>query len=374
MKLTNAHVFDPIQGFITRDLCINGPSIAAQSGEEAIDLSGCWLIPGLTDIHFHGCKGADFSDGDPEGLRTIARYQLSRGVTQICPAGMTLDVPQLEAICRMAAAHPNDAEDGAELAGIHLEGPFLSAPKKGAQNGAWLRAPDADLLAHLQEASGGLVKLVSLAPELPGSMEFIRQARELGVRVSLAHTTANYDIAMEAFTAGASQVTHLFNAMNPFGHRDPGPVGAAVDADCMVELISDGVHIHPAVVRSVFKLFGPHRVILVSDTVRAAGMSDGQYTLGGQDIIVKGKLATLTDGVIAGSVTDLMSCLLTAVSFGIPLWDAVTAAAVNPARAIGIYDRVGSLDVDKLANVVVLAPDLSLKAVIFKGRVTAGQL
>lgn len=374
MKLSNAHVFDPIQGFITRELCIDGCHIAAQSGDEAVDLSGCWLIPGLTDVHFHGCKGADFSDGDAEGLRTIARYQLSRGVTQICPTGMTLAPEQLEAICRMAADHNAGTPDGAELAGIHLEGPFLSAPKKGAQNGSWLRDPDSALLERLQEASGGLVKLVSLAPELPGAMDFIRRANELGIRVSLAHTTAGYDLAMEAFAAGARQVTHLFNAMGPFGHREPGPVGAAVDADCMVELISDGIHIHPAVVRSVFKLFGAQRVILVSDTVRAAGMADGQYTLGGQDIIVKGKLATLADGVIAGSVTDLMDCLLTAVSFGIPLWDAVTAAAVNPAKAIGIYDRVGSLEVGKLANVAVLAPDLSLKAVIFKGELVCGSL
>ena len=374
MKLTNAHVFDPLKGFITRDLSIEGELIAADSCGPTVDLSDCWLVPGLTDVHFHGCKGADFSDGDPEGLRTIADYQLSRGVTQICPAGMTLDVPQLETICRMAAAHNASNPTGAELAGIHLEGPFLSAPKKGAQNGAWLRDPDSDLLHHLQQESGGLVKLVSVAPELPGALDFIRRAGEEGVRVSLAHTTSNYDQALAAFDAGAKQVTHLFNAMNPFAHRDPGPVGAAVDSDCMVELISDGIHIHPAVVRSVFKLFGAHRVILVSDTMRAAGMADGQYTLGGQDVIVKGKLATLTDGVIAGSVTDLMACMTTAVSFGIPLADAVTAAAVNPAKAIGIYDRVGDFKVGKLANIAVLSPDLSLKAVIFRGQLVSGEL
>ena len=190
------------------------------------------------------------------------------------------------------------------------------------------------------------------------------------VTVSLAHTTADYDTAMEAFRRGARQVTHLFNAMPPFSHRAPGVVGAAADTpECNVELICDGVHIHPAVVRSVFKLFGPKRVILISDTMRAAGLSDGEYTLGGQAVTVKGKLATLADGTIAGSVTDLMSCMLTAVSFGIPL-----AAAVNPAMAIGIFSRVGSVDCGKLANLVVLDENLSLKAVILRGEVVQGTL
>lgn len=373
MRLTGARVFDPLKGFLNQDLCIEGERIAPQAGGETVDLTGCWLIPGLTDLHFHGCRGADFSDGDAEGLQTMADYELSRGVTQICPAGMTLDEPQLLTICRNAAAHRRACAGGADLVGVNLEGPFLSHAKKGAQNGAWLRDPDPDLLLRLKAESDGLVKLVSVAPELPGALDFIQRVKG-EVVVSLAHMTANYDQALAAFAAGAKQVTHLFNAMNPFAHRDPGPVGAAADSDCRVELICDGVHIHPAVVRATFRLFGAHRVILISDTMRAAGMPDGQYTLGGQDVIVQGNRATLTDGTLAGSVTDLMACMTTAVSFGIPLKDAVTAAAVNPAQALGIYDRVGSLDPGKLANVAVLNPDLSLKAVLFHGKVASGQL
>ena len=373
MRLTGARVFDPLKGFQDREVCLEGEVISSRPSGGQIHLPGCWIIPGLTDLHFHGCMGADLSDADAAGLRTMAGYELSRGVTQICPAGMTLPAEQLSAVCRTAAAHRASGAQGAELVGINLEGPFLSQAKKGAQNGAWLQLPDAGLLMRLKEESGGLVKLVSVAPELPGALEFIRAVRGQ-VTVSLAHTAADYDQALAAFQAGAGQVTHLFNAMNPFAHRDPGPVGAALDSDCRVELICDGVHIHPAVVRAVFRLFGPERVILISDTMRAAGLSDGQYTLGGQDVTVRGSRATLCDGTIAGSVTDLMACMLTAVSFGIPLWHAVTAAAVNPAKALGIYDRFGSLDEGKAANLAVLSPDLTLRAVIFRGKLAAGNL
>ena len=240
--------------------------------------------------------------------------------------------------------------------------------KKGAQNGAWLHAPDVAMLRRLMEASEGLVKLVSVAPEEPGAIDFIREVSQ-EVNVSVAHTTAGYDTALEAFRQGAREVTHLFNAMPAFSHRAPGVVGAALDSPwSRVELICDGIHIHPSVVRATFKMFGADRVVLISDTMRAAGMSDGQYDLGGQDVVVKGPLATLADGTIAGSVTDLMACMKTAVSFGIPMEDAVRAAAVNPAKAIGIFDRVGSLEPGKQANVAVLGPDLELKTVFFHGR------
>ena len=326
------------------------------------------MIPGLTDLHFHGCRGEDFSDGSPEGLETMAAYELSRGITQICPAGMTLAAEQLLQICRVAAEHRRAGKPGAELVGINLEGPFLSAAKKGAQNGAWLQKPNLPQLEALLEASEGLVKLVSVAPELEGALDFIREASKR-VTVSVAHTAADYDTALAAFRAGAREVTNLYNAMPPFAHRDPGVVGAAADApDVLCELICDGIHIHPAVVRATFRLMGRERMLLISDTMRAAGMPDGDYTLGGQAVQVHGKRATLADGTIAGSATDLMDCLRTAVSFGIPLEDAVTAAAVNPAKVLGIYDRVGSLEEGKEANVAVLDRNLELKAVIFRDR------
>jgi N-acetylglucosamine-6-phosphate deacetylase len=372
MRLTGGRVFDLREGFVLRDVCFDGPLLGTDGGAERTDVSGCWVIPGLTDLHFHGCRGADVSDGEAEGLRTIARYELRRGVTQICPAGMTLPPDALRRLCRAAAAYrAAPAADGAELAGLHLEGPFLSAAKKGAQAAAFLRGPDAALLRELHALSGGLVKLVTVAPELPGALDFIAAAPE-DVTVSLGHTSADYETALAAFRAGAAQATHLFNAMPPLNHRAPGVVGAAADCPWVrAELICDGVHIHPSVVRAVFRLFGPERVILISDSMRAAGMPDGAYTLGGQAVTVSGSQALLADGTLAGSVTDLMECLRRAVSFGIPLEQAVAAAAVNPARVLGIDGRVGTLEPCKEANLAVLDGDLRLRAVYFHGALVA---
>ena len=376
MKITNALVFDPKEGCVARDFCVKD-GLIAQDALGPISAHGCYVIPGLTDLHFHGCVGEDFSDATPEGLQKMADYELSRGITQICPAGMTLGEDQLTKICQNAAAHRAKNAGGAELVGLHLEGPFLSMAKKGAQNAAYIHDPDAAMLHRLQEAAGGLVKLVTLAPEQPNSLEFIQSARQDGVTVSLGHTTADYDTASAAYKAGARQATHLFNAMPPFTHRAPGVVGAAFDyPEVKVELICDGVHIHPAVVRTVFKLFGSDRVILISDSLRATGMPDGRYPFGGQEIEVHGNRATMADdpNTLAGSVSDLMACLKTAVSFGIPLADAVTAAAVNPAKVLGIYNRLGSLDIGKEANAAILDEHLDLKAVLYHGEVVAGAL
>ena len=372
MRITGGQVFDLEQGFVSRDVCFDGEKLEQSSGDgKTYDASGCYVIPGLTDLHFHGCVGEDFSDATPDGLQKMADYELSRGVTQICPAGMTLGEDQLTRICQNAAAHRAKNPGGAELVGLHLEGPFLCKAKKGAQNEAFLHDPDPAMLHRLQQAAQGMVKLVTLASEQPGALEFIRSAQEDGITVSLGHTTADYDTACAAYEAGARQATHLFNAMPPFTHRAPGVVGAAFDhPQVKVELISDGVHIHPSVVRAVFQLFGAGRVILISDSLRATGMPDGRYPFGGQEIEVHGNRATMADdpNTLAGSVSDLMACMRSAVSFGIPLHDAVRAAAVNPAQVLGIFDRLGSLDVGKTANLAILDRDLNLKDVFFRGQ------
>ena len=372
MRITGGQVFDLEQGFVSRDVCFDGEKLEQSSADgKTYDASGCYVIPGLTDLHFHGCVGEDFSDATPDGLQKMADYELSRGVTQICPAGMTLGEDQLTRICQNAAAHRAKNPAGAELVGLHLEGPFLCKAKKGAQNEAFLHDPDPAMLHRLQQAAQGMVKLVTLAAEQPGALEFIRSAQEDGITVSLGHTTADYDTACAAYEAGARQATHLFNAMPPFTHRAPGVVGAAFDhPQVKVELISDGVHIHPSVVRAVFQLFGAHRVILISDSLRATGMPDGRYPFGGQEIEVHGNRATMADdpNTLAGSVSDLMACMRSAVSFGIPLHDAVRAAAVNPAQVLGIFDRLGSLDVGKTANLAILDQDLNLKDVFFRGQ------
>lgn len=372
MRITGGQVFDLEQGFVSWDVCFDGEKLEQSSADgKTYDASGCYVIPGLTDLHFHGCVGEDFSDATPDGLQKMADYELSRGVTQICPAGMTLGEDQLTRICQNAAAHRAKNPGGAELVGLHLEGPFLCKAKKGAQNEAFLHDPDPAMLHRLQQAAQGMVKLVTLAAEQPGALEFIRSAQEDGITVSLGHTTADYDTACAAYEAGARQATHLFNAMPPFTHRAPGVVGAAFDhPQVKVELISDGVHIHPSVVRAVFQLFGAGRVILISDSLRATGMPDGRYPFGGQEIEVHGNRATMADdpNTLAGSVSDLMACMRSAVSFGITLHDAVWAAAVNPAQVLGVFDRLGSLDVGKTANLAILDRDLNLKDVFFRGQ------
>ena len=372
MRVTGGQVFDLEKGFVARDICTDGSLLTAASGDgEVLDAAGCYVIPGLVDVHFHGCVGEDFSDATPEGLQRMADYELSQGVTYICPAGMTLLEPELTAICKNAAAHRAKNAGGAELVGLHLEGPFLSMAKKGAQNGDFLHVPDVAMLRRLQAAAEGCVKLVTVAPEEPNGLEFVKAATEDGIHVSVGHTTADYETASAAFAAGADHATHLYNGMPPLHHRDPAVIGAAFDAShVMPELICDGVHIHGSVVRLTFQLFGKERVILISDSLRATGMPDGQYPFGGQEIEVHGNRATIVGHpeTLAGSVTSLMGCLRQAVEFGIPLADAVRACSYNPARSIGIDDRTGSLEEGKEASFVLLDEDtLAIRAIVFKG-------
>lgn len=372
MRIKNGLVFDLDKGFVERELYTNKTLIAENSGDDiTVDASDCYVIPGLVDVHFHGAVGEDFSDATPEGLQKMADFELSEGVTYICPAGMTLLEDQLTKICKNVAAHRAKNPKGAEVVGAHLEGPFLSMAKKGAQNGDFLHAPDIDMLRRLQEAAEGCVKLVTVAPEEPNGIEFVREAVKDGITVSIGHTTANYDIASEAYRAGASQATHLYNGMPPLHHREPGVIGAAFDAPhARAELICDGIHIHEAVVRATFQLFTPKRMVLISDSLRATGMPDGIYPFGGQEIEVHGNRATIAGHpeTLAGSVTSLMGCVRKAVEFGIPLADAVRAASYNPAQAIKIDDRAGSLDIGKEASIVLLnKEDLSVRTIIFKG-------
>lgn len=348
------------------DLPGGDPVLDGGSSPEEVDASGMYIIPGLTDIHFHGCGGYDFCEGTFEAIEAIAKEMLSGGITTICPATMTLSKERLFQIC--AAARAYDSAAGAQLVGIHLEGPFLSGQKCGAQNKEYLMGPDADLFLELQEAAGGLIKIADIAPELEGAADFIGTLKDR-VHISLAHSAADYDTAMRAFELGADHVTHLFNAMPPFHHRDTGIVGAACDSgQVYVELIGDGIHCSPSAVRAAFKMFGADRIVLISDSMRACGQPDGLYELGGQEVFVKGKIAALKDGTIAGSVTNLMDGMRILVrEMGIPIEDAVRCAAVNPAKAIGIYDRFGSIENGKCANLVALDRDLEIRFIVKNG-------
>ncbi len=373
LKIINGQVFGEQGTFMAAEVYACNERIVAKEAYDAadgpetiVDAAGDYVIPGLTDIHFHGCMGSDCCDGTAEAFHTIARYELSQGVTSITPATMTMSEETLAKICE--AARDFSCPDGADFCGLYMEGPFISIAKKGAQNERYIHPADTPMLQRLQDICGGKIRTAVIAPETEGAMEFIRK-NSGSINISLAHTTADYDTCMEAFLNGASQLTHTYNAMPPFTHRAPGPIGAAADTDgCMAELICDGVHIHPAVVRATFKLFGDDRIILISDSMRAAGMEDGTYDLGGQEVTVKGSLATLSDGTIAGSVTNLMDCMRTAVkAMGIPLASAVKCAAVNPVKAIGLTKDYGSLTPGRYANIVLLKENLDLDKVIHRG-------
>lgn len=379
-KIINGLVFHEDGSFTPDTVYICGEKIVSQevyekecstaSGNEIVtDAAGNYVIPGLTDIHFHGCMGSDCCDGTVEAFQTIARYELSQGITSITPATMTMSEEVLSEICRAAKTYRDTAdENAADFCGLYMEGPFINAAKKGAQNEKYITPADTAMLNRLQDLSDNMLRTVAIAPETAGAMDFIRE-NSSRVNISIAHTAADYDTAKEAIACGASQLTHTYNAMPPFSHRAPGPIGAAADDDhCRAELICDGIHIHPAVVRTTFKMFGDDRIIFISDSMRAAGLADGQYDLGGQNVTVKGNLAVLEDGTIAGSVTNLMDCVRTAVhDMGIPFASAVKCAAVNPAKAVGIYDAYGSLTPGKFANIVILDKNLDIKTVLHHG-------
>ena len=336
---------------------------------DAIDLQGATVIPGLCDVHNHGNSGEDFSDGNYEGLVRIAKYLASEGVTSFAPASMTLPYDVLEKAFATARQLADAQPEGcSRLMGIQMEGPYFSEKKKGAQNGAYLKTPDFDGFKKLYDGCGGLVRIVDLAPELPGAEEFVKQAKAL-CTVSVAHTDSDYDHAKTAFDAGATHLTHLYNGMPSIHHRNPGVIPAAAEnPHVRAEIICDGLHIHPASVRLAFNMFGADRMIIISDALRCCGMPDGEYELGGQQVFLSGGIAKLSDGTIAGSATNLFECMRRAMGFGIPEEDAIRAATYNPACALGVQDKIGSIETGKLADFVVCAENYQIQKIYIGGK------
>ena len=369
MLYTNANVFTPA-GFVHGGFTVEDGRFAEvfegnRSG--GTDLNGAYVIPGLVDIHTHGAANADFSDGDAEGLKRMAAHLAKCGVTSFAPTSMTLPYETLAAAFQTAIAVREHRPAGcARVMGIHMEGPYFSEKKKGAQNGAYLKLPDLEGFRRLYEGCGGLVRIIDVAPELAGAVEFTKGAKEL-CTVSVAHTDANYEEARAVYEAGASHLTHLYNAMPSIHHRKPGVIGAASECENVVaELICDGLHVHPSSVRMAFKLF-PGRICLISDSLRCCGMPDGEYELGGQQVFLAGGVARLADGTIAGAASDLYQDMLNAISFGIPRDEAITAATLRPAREIGRADEIGSIEAGKLADFVICGEALNAQAVFIGG-------
>ena len=336
--------------------------------EDAIDLQGATVIPGLVEVHSHGAAGADFSDGDYEGLKAMARYYGQVGVTSFAPASMTLPYDVLAKAFGNAKRLVEEAPEGhAVLRGIQMEGPYFSYKKRGAQNADYLKDPDFEGFRELYESCGGLIRIVDVAPELPGAVEFVEKAKEL-CTVSVAHTDSDYEHAKAVFDAGATHLTHLYNAMPPIHHRTPGVIPAASEnPNVRAELICDGHHIHPASVRLAFAMF-PGRMVLVSDSGRCAGLEEGaKFDLGGQDAWLRGGVGKLGDGTIACSAANLWQCLNNVLAWGIPEEEAIRAATYNPACAIGAEKLVGSIETGKQADFLICSPDYTTRRVFIAG-------
>ena len=335
--------------------------------EEGIDLQGAYVIPGLVDVHNHGNSGFDFSDGDYAGLVAMAKYLAQNGITSFAPASMTLPYETLSKAFATGAKLRDEKPAGcSRIMGIQMEGPFFSEKKKGAQNGAYLRDPDFAAFKKLYFDCGGLVRIADLAPELPGAVEFTKEAVKL-CTVSVAHTDATYEEAKAVYDAGATHLTHLFNAMPGIHHRKPGVIGAAAENEnVQAELICDGLHVHPSVVRMAFKLF-PGRIVLVSDALRCCGMPDGEYELGGQQVFLQGSIAKLADGTIAGAATNLYQGMLNAIAFGIPKEEAILFATMHPAKALGYGKEIGAIESGYRADFVICDENLNRKKVYIAG-------
>ncbi len=363
MILKNALVLTDDFKFTKTDVEISGGIITA-IGEnlagESVDLSGNYLIPGLVDIHTHAALGTDAMDKDYDFDR-VEKHFLSCGVTTFFPT--TISASHEDILAAMKKAADND-----RIIGINLEGPYISKENKGAHEESVIRPGNISELKEYFDVSGGKIKLTTVAPEVPGNMDFIKEASKF-MTVALGHTVCDYDTAAEGFESGARNVTHTFNTMNPIHHRNPSLQCAAFERDDVYcEAICDGIHLHPSIIRLMYKVLGPDRMILVSDSMAATGLDDGKYILGGNvETIVKDGVARTVAGNLAGSTCNVMQGVRNAVKFGIPLENAVKMASITPAKATGIDGTVGSISIGKNADLVVLDKELNVLNTYKKG-------
>lgn len=332
---------------------------------EELDMGGLTALPGFIDIHTHGIAGADACDKTKASLDVLSLNYAKHGVTSFCPTTMTLSFSELCEIFKSIESYKG-SECGAYIHGINMEGPYVSRKKCGAQNTAYIRNADIDEFKKLNSISK--ISLVDLAPETENALNFAKEISKTTL-CSVAHTNADYEQTKNAFENGFSHVTHLFNAMTPFTHRAPGVVGAMFEDDKVsAEIICDGFHLSPATVRLAFKILGDDRCVAISDSLSSADMEDGKYMLGGQEVFVKNGKAHLADGTIAGSTTNLFDEFKNLLSFGIPFESALKACTVNPAKAIGVFDKCGSIEEGKNADLIFVDDEMNLRHVMVKGK------
>lgn len=372
MLFKNATILNDSFEFVKSDIEIKDDKITAigniLSDENVYDCSGKYIVPGLCDIHTHGGAGHDFKRKlSKEQLEKMLCYYASNGVTTILATFSTDSVEGMEVGVKTIAELDDAGLYGANIGGIHLEGPYFSMEYKGAQNPAYIRKADIDEFNKLMKLSGNRVRIVSIAPETEGALDFIKEVSKT-VRVSIAHTNADEETARKAIQLGATNLTHSFNGMKGLHHRNPNAVGAALDSDgVLCEFIGDGMHINKTIIRLMYKLLGDERMLLISDSLQAAGLPDGEYIVDERKTIVKDGLGRLEDGTINGGTSNVFKCVQNAISYGIPAESAFKMGSLTAARAAGIDDVCGSITVGKRADLLILDSEYKLEKVIIKG-------
>lgn len=375
MVLKNATVFVDgafqnvdlkIEGGIFTDIQNRTEEKSFETADEVIDYEGKLILPGCIDIHSHGCIGYDFIHASVDEIEKMCEFYASNGITSILATTMTIDTETHKQAMTNIKTSMESGTKGSKILGINMEGPFLGVDKRGAHDPNYLTPIDTAVFDELYEASGKNIRIVDIDPTLPGALEFIEKYHD-DITISLAHTSTNYDTAMKAFDSGASHVTHLFNAMNGLHHREPGLIGAFSDSHAHAELICDGIHVHPSVIRLIYKA-NSERLILISDSMCAAGLADGVYELGGQKVNVKDMRATLVDGTIAGSTVNVFEAMRRAIKFNVPVEQAILSATLLPAKAVKKDGEIGSISIGKKADFVVTDLDYNIETVYIDGK------
>lgn len=373
MLFKNATILNDAFKFVNADIETTGDKITSigsvSSTDDIIDCKGKYIVPGLCDIHTHGCAGYEYKGTiTKQTVETMLRYYASNGVTTVLGTFSTESKENLAKNVKTLADLYKGGLDGANFGGIHLEGPYFSMEYKGAQNPAYIRKPDLDEFNNLVNLADGLVRIVSVAPEVEGALDFIKEASKI-VRVSIAHTNADEETARKAIELGATNLTHSFNGMKGLHHRNPNAIGAALDSDnVLCEFIGDGMHINKTVIRLMYKLLGDERMLLISDSLAFTGLPDGEYIVDERKTIIKDGLGRLEDGTINGGTSTVFKCVKNAISYGIPAESAFKMGSLTAARAAGIDNVCGSITVGKRADLLILDKDFNLESVVIRGQ------
>jgi len=375
MLITGGKVLNDEFKFIDADVLIKDDKIEKIGniqGEVTINADGCFVVPGFIDTHMHAAVGKTFIDFDDDTYEKVASFEAKNGTTSLVPAISAAPKEKLLSCVEYMKECTKTEKDGcARIFGMHMEGPFFAEKYKGAHLPENIRDTDVNEFKEYVAAAEGCIKIITLAPELPGADDVIKEAVKENVCVSIGHTNATYEEALHAIEVGAAQGTHLFNAMSPMSHRAPGTVGAMLLSNARVELICDFFHVHKDVVKMVYDIKGADNINMITDSEVGTGFPDGEYQVNGRKIIIKDRKTYTSDGTIAGGTSCMIDGIRNLVSIGIPLEDACKMASKNPALTVGIYDKTGSLTAGKIADIVILDENYNIKNVILRGKIIA---